>query len=201
MTGRLRLTGGTLARRLIPVPDAARRGDLRPTSDKVREALFSILGSRFLFDDLDVADLCCGSGALGFEALSRGAARCTFVDIDKRTLDVVKASARELDVAERSTFVAAPVLKALVGRGPFDLVFFDPPYAMDLDGPLRLALAGALGPGGLLVVERAARGTDPAIEGLSLVDERRYGDTRLSFYASAPADEGGQEDRNAPEPA
>ena len=215
MTGRLRLTGGSLARRLIPVPDAARRGDLRPTSDKVREALFSILGSRMDVDGLDVADLCCGSGALGFEALSRGAARCTFVDVDKRTLDVVASSARELGVDDRCTFVCAPVQKALPGRGPFHLAFFDPPYAMVLDAPLRQVLAGALSPGGLLVVERAARGTDPAIEGLSLVDERRYGDTRLSFYSSAsadawsapadvssaPAERGGHKDRDAPEPA
>jgi len=187
MTGRLRITGGELARRLIPIPDAARRGELRPTADKVREALCSILHSRLAtdgrdFDGLDVADLCCGSGALGFEALSRGAARCTFVDVDRKTLDVVAASARDLGVAARAVFVGAPVLKALVGRGPFDLVFFDPPYAMALDAPLRAALAAAVAPGGLLVVERSARGADPAIEGLSLVDERRYGDTRLSLY-------------------
>ncbi len=187
MTGRLRITGGDLARRLIPIPDAARRGELRPTADKVREALCSILHSRLAVDgrdfvDLEVADLCCGSGALGFEALSRGAARCTFVDVDRRTLDVVAGSARALGVDTRSVFVGAPVLKALVGRGPFDLVFFDPPYAMPLDDGLRAALAAAVAPGGLLVVERSARGADPAIEGLSLVDERRYGDTRLSLY-------------------
>lgn len=187
MTGRLRITGGALARRLIPIPDAARRGELRPTADKVREALCSILHSRLAsdgrdFDGLLVADLCCGSGALGFEALSRGAAHCTFVDVDRRTLDVVAASARDLDVGDRAAFVGAPVLKALVGRGPFDLVFFDPPYAMPLDAPLRQALATAVAPGGLLVVERSARSVDPPIEGLSLVDERRYGDTRLSLY-------------------
>lgn len=187
MTGRLRITGGALARRLIPIPDAARRGELRPTADKVREALCSILHSRLARDgrdfiDLEVADLCCGSGALGFEALSRGAARCTFVDADRRTLDVVAASARELAVLDRAVFVGAPVPKALVGRGPFDLVFFDPPYAMPLDDALRAALADAVAPGGLLVVERSARSVDPIIEGLSLVDERRYGDTRLSLY-------------------
>jgi 16S rRNA (guanine966-N2)-methyltransferase len=187
MTGRLRITGGELARRLIAIPDAARRGELRPTADKVREALCSILHSRLASDGrdfmgLDVADVCCGSGALGFEALSRGAARCTFVDVDRRTLDVVAASARDLGVVDRTVFVGATVHKALVGRGPFDLVFFDPPYAMVLEEPLRTALAAAVAPGGLLVVERSARSTDPLIEGLSLVDERRYGDTRLSLY-------------------
>jgi 16S rRNA (guanine966-N2)-methyltransferase len=187
MTGRLRISGGALARRLIPIPDAARRGELRPTADKVREALCSILHSRLAgegrsFEGLVVADLCCGSGALGFEALSRGAAHCCFVDVDRRTLEVVAASARALGVAERATFVGAAVHRALGGRGPFDLVFFDPPYAMVLDDPLRLALARAVAPGGLLVVERSARGTDPPIEGLSPVDERRYGDTRLSLY-------------------
>lgn len=186
MTGRLRLTGGSLARRLIAVPDAARRGDLRPTSDKVREALFSILGSRQDLDGARVADVCCGSGALGFEALSRGAGRCTFIDIDRRTLDTVRHSARELEVEARSELICAPAGKALVGKGPFDLVFFDPPYAMVLDDALRAALVAAVAEGGLLVLERATRSVDPPIEGLSLVDERRYGDTRLSLYQRPP---------------
>jgi hypothetical protein len=71
-------------------------------------------------------DLADAFSALGFEALSRGAGRCTFIDIDRRTLDAVRHSARELEVEARSEFVCAPAGKALVGKGPFDLVFFDP---------------------------------------------------------------------------
>ena len=97
MTGRLRITGGTLSRRLIEVPAAADRGTLRPTSDRVREALFSSLQSRFEFDGLRVADLCCGSGALGFEALSRGADSATFLDMDRRTMGTVADNARDRD--------------------------------------------------------------------------------------------------------
>lgn len=187
MTGRLRITGGQLARRLIEVPPAADRGELRPTSDKVRQALCSTLQSRLArdgrsFDGLVVADLCCGSGALGFEALSRGASRCTFVDNNRHTIDVVTASAAALGVRERATMIAAPVARALEGRGPFDIVFFDPPYAMELDERVRRLLAIATAPAGLLVIERSARGVDPPIEALSLVDDRRYGDTRLLVY-------------------
>ncbi len=187
MTGRLRITGGELVRRLIDVPPAANRGELRPTADKVRQALFATLQSRLArdgrsFDGLVVVDLCCGSGALGFEALSRGASLCTFVDHNRRTIDVVAASAVALGVSDRATMVAAPVTRALDGRGPFDVVFFDPPYAMELDAQLRHLLATTTAPAGLLVVERSARGVDPPIEGLSLVDDRRYGDTRLLVY-------------------
>lgn len=180
MTGRLRLTGGTLARRLIDVPDAAQRGTLRPTSDKVREALFSILGSRYDFDGVRVADVCCGSGALGFEAISRGAASCTFVDVDRKTTTVVAANATALGVAAQCSFVSDSVVRWLPkAAGAFNVVFFDPPYAMSLDAPLRAGLRDALVDGGVLVVERAAKSVDPPFEGLSVVDERRYGDTRL----------------------
>jgi 16S rRNA (guanine966-N2)-methyltransferase len=180
MTGRLRLTGGTLARRLIDVPEAAQRGTLRPTSDKVREALFSILGSRYDFDAARVADVCCGSGALGFEALSRGAASCTFVDVDRKTTTVVSANATALGMAAQCSFVTDSVVRWLPRAvGAFNFVFFDPPYAMSLDEPLRRGLRDALVEGGVLVVERAAKSVDPPFEGLSVVDERRYGDTRL----------------------
>jgi 16S rRNA (guanine966-N2)-methyltransferase len=180
MTGRLRLTGGTLARRLIDVPEAAERGALRPTSDKVREALFSILGSRYDFDSTRIADVCCGSGALGFEALSRGAASCTFVDLDRKTTSVVSTNATGLGVVAQCTFVTDSVMRWLPrATASFNMIFFDPPYAMSLDHQLRRGLRDALVDGGVLVVERAAKSVDAPFEGLSVVDERRYGDTRL----------------------
>ena len=185
MTGRLRITGGRLARRLIAVPPAARAGTLRPTSDRVREALFSSLAARDVVDGAVVADLCCGSGALGFEALSRGAASAVFVDSDRRTLAVVGENAKALGLAEHATLVAADVAAFAGGlpqRARFDLVFCDPPYALPLDAPLRRGLTSCLAPGGLLVLERDGRSADPALEGLSLLDERRYGDTRLFLW-------------------
>ncbi len=180
MSGRLRITGGSLGRRLIEVPAAADSGALRPTSDKVREALFSILGSRFEIAERAVVDLCCGSGALGFEALSRGATSCTFVDVDKRTIEVVKKNAAALGVVDRCRFVSDSVLRFMAtAAGSADLAFFDPPYTMDLDAPLRRGLTSLLRPEGWLVVERGTKTNDPPFEGLSLIAERRYGDTRL----------------------
>ncbi len=182
MTGRLRLTGGALARRLIAVPDAAKRGLLRPTSDRVREALFSALGSRFDLAGKSVADVCCGSGALGFEALSRGARQATFVDDDGATLETARRSAEALGVAGHCSFVKRSALRFVESAVAVDVAFFDPPYAMVLDAPLRAGLARLIKPGGVLIVERASRSTDPAIEGLSLLDERRYGDTRVMLW-------------------
>ncbi len=190
MTGKLRITGGALSRRLIDVPPAAARGLLRPTSDRVREALFSSLQSRIDFDGIAVLDLCCGSGALGFEALSRGAAHCTFVDHDKRTLAVTKANANILDVAARCTFIAASLddVKKSIPRAAFNLVLCDPPYALPLDERRTSAITEALTTGGLLVVERAKpKGGEalPIFAGLSLVDQRLYGDTQLLFLEAA----------------
>jgi len=185
MTGRLRITGGVLSRRLIDVPPAADRGTLRPTSDRVREALFSSLQSRFEFDGLRVADLCCGSGALGFEALSRGADAVTFVDMDRRTMVTVADNARALAVSDRCTLVTSPLRTFLAREAPadrFGMVFFDPPYAMVLDEETRRGLARLCAPDGVLVVERSSKSQDAPFEGLSPVDERRYGDTRLGIW-------------------
>ncbi len=185
MSGRLRITGGTLARRLIDVPAAADRGALRPTSDKVREALFASLQQRFGIDGRAVVDVCCGSGALGFEALSRGASSCVFVDLDVRTIRVVQQSARALGVVDRCRFVVDDATRFLRAHPEaFDLVLCDPPYAMALHDDLRRGLAAAPRAGGVVVLERAARpgrgaGDDESLAGLSVVDERRYGDTRL----------------------
>jgi pantetheine-phosphate adenylyltransferase len=209
LTGRLRITGGALARRLFAVPPAADRGLLRPTSDKVRAALCASLEQRVGFAGRVVLDLCCGSGALGFEALSRGAARCTFVDVDRQTLRVVEQSARALGVLDRCRFVVDDVARFARAGGASDVVFCDPPYAMQLSDDARTALAGLVVPGGVLVLERAARAgrgipADPpsasSFPGLFLVDERRYGDTRI-LVAARPGvdDDGAREDAGGSE--
>jgi 16S rRNA (guanine966-N2)-methyltransferase len=191
VTGRLRITGGALARRLIDVPQAAARGLVRPTSDRVREALFSSLGSRLAggFVGLDVADLCCGSGALGFEALSRGARHCVFLDADKRTLATATANAASLGVSDRCRFTLASLdmAAATLGTGLFDLVLCDPPYALSLTAAWP-AIAATVRSGGLLVLERATKGAraDLPASALSLVDERRYGDTTLLVFSAEP---------------
>ncbi len=188
MSGRLRITGGDLVRRLIDVPpaadrDAGERGALRPTSDKVRQALFSSLQSRFDLDDRDVVDCFCGSGALGFEALSRGGRSCVFVDDHKPTLRVVEASAKKLGVDDVCGYVDGDALRFLRTTDErFDLVLLDPPYRRDVDGELTAAVVRVCRPGAVVVLERSKKSPDLAIDGLSLVDERRYGDTRVDVY-------------------
>ncbi len=177
----MRIVGGRLARR----PLAAPKGDrTRPTTDRVREALFNALGSRTDLDGARVLDLFAGSGALGLEALSRGAAHATFVERHGRTLAVARANARDLDVADRAAFVRADALAELrrPSLGRFDLLLADPPYDLleipDLPGLARPHLT----PDGLFVLEHDARHAFDAAPGL--VYTRAYGRTVLSVFES-----------------
>jgi 16S rRNA (guanine966-N2)-methyltransferase len=148
----------------------------------VREALFSILAE---VDDLDVLDLFAGSGALGIEALSRGAATATFVDSSHAAVDAIRRNLRELDVdAEvRGQPVSAFLQHALSAGRQYDLVFLDPPYghAARLGRSLGGALAPVLAPGARVVAESDRRA--PLQLDLTLLDERRYGDTLIRIYS------------------
>lgn len=184
----MRLTGGRFARR----PLAAPRGDAtRPTTDRTREALFSALAARVALDGARVADLFAGSGALGLEALSRGAAHATFVERHAPTLAVARTNAASLDVLSRCAFVRADAL-AWLARPPataFDVVFADPPYALPEIPALPALAAPHLAPGGLLVLEHDARhafDAAPAAGAPPLVWTRAYGRTVVSVF-EAPA--------------
>jgi 16S rRNA (guanine966-N2)-methyltransferase len=161
--------------------------DVRPTADRVRESLFARLGD---LTGKRVLDLFAGSGALGFEALSRGARHVTFVDRSNAALEGVRANASALGVAEQVTLrrgEALAVLKRLAGETAFDLAFLDPPYA-DAGLPrvlARLAAARLLAPGALVVAESDRRHPPGPIEGLAAIDERRYGDTLITWYVPA----------------
>src|SRR5271170_2691153 len=123
--GTLRLTGGTLRNRSVRTPSGRA---VRPTPARVKEALFSILSERI--DGAVVLDLYAGTGALGFEALSRGAARGTFVEAHRPTAAALRTSAEQLGVADRATVLALTAERAArVVEGRYDLVFADPPYA------------------------------------------------------------------------
>lgn len=127
----------------------------RPTADRVRETLFSMLVSRLgSFEDLRVADLFAGSGALGFEALSRGAASALFVDQDRAAIDAIRANAAKLGAAERTRVQSGSAL-VLPKSDPFDLLFADPPYAAGSGSAVVRAVADAgwLSPGGWMSVE------------------------------------------------
>jgi 16S rRNA (guanine966-N2)-methyltransferase len=150
----------------------------RPTSDRVREALFSILGTRV--HDARVLDLFAGSGALGIEALSRGAREATFVDDGVAAIRAIKENLKALGAW--GEIRRAEALKFLAGEGEYDLVFLDPPYkdAAKLAPKLSDALPHVLAEDGLIVVESDRR--SPLELQLSLQDERRYGDTLIRLY-------------------
>ena len=188
----MRIIAGQLrGRTLGAVPEG-----VRPTTDRVRESLFSVLGS---VADSRVLDLCAGTGALGLEAYSRGAASVCWVE---RSRVVARALAERLVALglEQGPSLrlvvadAALAIERLSGASepPFDLVFFDPPYAAKDRDPILAALFGSplAGPETTVVVEGSKRHPLPAIAGAQLVDERRYGDTVLSWLARAKLDGG-----------
>ncbi len=177
----MRVISGRLGGRQLLAPKG---WSVRPTSERAREALFSALGDVTGFR---VADLYCGTGALGIEALSRGATSAVFVDRDIRP---VMGNVHNLGLIEEAELVkseAGEWLGSVVGRQLFDLILIDPPYRMteeiaaDLDGNLP----GLLAPGGRVVVESAA--TQPLVlPSLDPVRERRYGRTLITFFEVPP---------------
>jgi 16S rRNA (guanine966-N2)-methyltransferase len=175
----VRIIAGSYGGRVLKAPP----GDAtRPTSDRVREALFSILGPRIV--DARVLDLFAGSGALGLESLSRGASRVTFVDAAAPAIRAVQANLQALGAdATVQRGEALRFLERASGRGAqYDLVFLDPPYrhAERLAPPLSEALPAVLAPGAAVVAESDRRA--PLTLTLPLTDERRYGDTLIRIY-------------------
>ncbi len=164
-------------------------GDVaRPTTDFVRQAVFSILGEKV--EGARVADLFAGSGALGLEALSRGAASCEFVEQNRKATGVIHANLEKarLDGGRVTSGDVHAWVKR--GSGSFDLVFADPPYAktkLDRDHLAELlgspAAAAMLAPGGYWVAEQAAESEPPRAEGLRLLDRRVYGGSAILLYA------------------
>ncbi|MGQ7829359.1 16S rRNA (guanine(966)-N(2))-methyltransferase RsmD [Altererythrobacter sp. Z27] len=163
---------------------AAPKGDAtRPTGDRTRETLFSMLTSRLgTFEGLKVADLFAGSGALGLEALSRGAAYCLFVEQDKAAIDAIRANIQALGARERSAVQHGSVLSLGPAKEPYDLILLDPPYdtgagAVALDRMLRL---GWIGPATWIAVETGAK-ESVEVKGMSLDAERKVGKAKLSL--------------------
>ncbi len=160
----------------------------RPTQDRVREAIFNALGARVV--DAEVLDLFAGVGTLGIEALSRGARRAVFVELDPRTASGLRANLQAAGLVERAEVWRADALRALrrlAQRGDrFDLVFLDPPYRSGwLERALRaLATAPVLREGALVVAE-GARGEAVEVEGMEVVWQRTYGDTAVAFLRRA----------------
>lgn len=183
----MRVIAGSRGGRPLKAP----RGDAtRPTTDRVREALFSILGP---LDGARVLDLYAGTGALGIEALSRGASHAVFVERLRPALQALGDNLRALELDPLSTVLSVPVeraLERLVAHGPFDLVVVDPPYE---HAAAALALVatfaaheGLFAPSVRVIVEHASRASLPEVAELTQLDTRRYGDTALTFLARRP---------------
>jgi 16S rRNA (guanine966-N2)-methyltransferase len=188
----VRIVAGVAGGRRLAVPPSG----TRPTSDRVREALFSTLQARRDLEGARVLDLYAGSGALGLEALSRGAAHVRFVESDRRAAAVVRRNVEALGLggpdgsAVQVTAADVAVVLRSGADQPYDVVLADPPYALS-DGALGAVLSalikgGWLAPVALIIVERSVRASPPAWpEGVFELMNRRYGDTAV-YYGFAP---------------
>jgi 16S rRNA (guanine(966)-N(2))-methyltransferase RsmD len=180
-----RIIAGTLGGRRVTMPPGRAT---RPTSDRVREALFSSLATLVDLDGCRFADLYAGSGAVGIEALSRGAAHALFVESDARTAKVLRDNVAALGVTAAAELVVAPVARAVARRPaePYQVIFADPPYDVP-DGEVSQVLAQLvandwLAEDAVVVLERRTRDEPPRwLEGVTGLQSRRYGETTLWY--------------------
>ena len=176
----MRIIAGEWRGRRLVVPDGVAT---RPTGDRVRETLFSMLTSRLgSFEELRVADLYAGSGALGLEALSRGAAFACFVEQDPRAIAAIRANVEALGAVERSRVLARSA-QSLPPEQPFDLVFADPPYAPGSgSAALRHILESRWAASGAWVSIETQRGDSIDSQGCTLEVQRDVGRARLTLF-------------------
>ncbi|MQA25763.1 MAG: 16S rRNA (guanine(966)-N(2))-methyltransferase RsmD [Micromonosporaceae bacterium] len=180
-----RVIGGVLGGQRLAAPPGR---CTRPTSDRVREALFNTLSGLVDLDGARFADLYAGSGAAGIEALSRGAAHALFVESFPKAARVLRENLAALGVAASAEVVTAPVARAVAGTpaSPYDVVFADPPYELP-DSELSAVLSALVSGGwivedGVVVLERSSRGASPGwAPGLTESRSRRYGETTLWY--------------------
>jgi len=191
----VRITGGSLRGRALVAPSD---DSVRPTSDKVRQAIFNILshhdfGNGFTFDGARAADLFAGTGAMGLEAVSRGACFCLFIEDAAESRALIRRNVEALGLTgaskiwRRDATDLGPMPSG--AGGPFDLVFLDPPYRKNLVAPALAALVegGWLAVNALVIAETAADEPIPAGEAFRLADRRQYGDTSVAFLTSISA--------------
>jgi 16S rRNA (guanine966-N2)-methyltransferase len=158
----------------------------RPTSDRVREAVFNALDSLGAVEDAAVLDLFAGSGALGIDALSRGATTATFVDADRAAVRSIEDNLAHTGMADRARVVRGDALDFLAGAGPVDLILVDPPYQRSDWDDLLTAALGPLSAGGVIVAESDREVDAPA--GAHTTRVRRYGGTVVTFLRPLAGD-------------
>jgi 16S rRNA (guanine(966)-N(2))-methyltransferase RsmD len=176
----MRIIAGTNKGRHLKAPTWS---GLRPTSDKLRETLFNIVAARV--PESRILDVFAGSGAIGLEALSRGASRAVFIEQDRRAAALIAENANHCGVHDRCVIIrgaAERVLQQRIDGDPFDLVILDPPYAFTAFADVVGAAARHLAPGGLVILEHAWRRELPMITGLRAARTVRSGDSALTLF-------------------
>lgn len=182
----MRIVGGRLRGRQLVSPEG--NDTVRPTADRTRESVFNILlhrfqGQGFTFYDARTLDAFAGTGAMGLEALSRGAGRVTFLEKDASALAALRANIDAMKVADETEVIKGDATRPTRPRAAFELVFLDPPYSQDLLLPALTALAqaGWLAPDALCVCEHRFTEDLDAPDGFEVLDERRYGKAKVTF--------------------
>jgi 16S rRNA (guanine966-N2)-methyltransferase len=178
----VRVTGGAAGGTTLRSPRAP---GVRPTTDRVRSALFNILAGYGL-EEAKVVDLYAGTGSLGIEALSRGAAHADFVEADRRQVEVIRDNLLDTKMADRATVLLNDVAKAIERlEGPYDFMLMDPPYTQPFPHAVveRIGHLGLLAEDGIAIVGHASRVEAPERLGvLERWQDRKYGDASLAFY-------------------
>lgn len=197
----MRIVAGRHKGRVLAAPDGR---TTRPTADRVRESLFNILANGDpSLEDARVLDAFAGSGALGFEALSRGAGHVAFLETEGSAAAIIAANARKLGVERQVTIQRLDATRPGRAREACRVVLMDPPYKCGLAGPALQALhaGGWIAPDAVVVVEVAAgEAFASPVAGLAITDERRYGAARLVFLRFDPDGARPSASREGPEP-
>lgn len=181
----MRIIAGQFKGRKLQTPEG---NAIRPTSDRTRESIFNLLmhgayaGENII--GCHVLDLCCGTGALGLEALSRGARLVTFIDKDKTSIALAKQNAMHCGVVQQSFFIQGDAANLPAAREAVNLVLMDAPYATPLLSPAydSLVRGGWLAPNALIVAEQERGAPIPTLDGAELIDERQYGKPKVLIY-------------------
>jgi len=181
----MRIIAGQYKGRKLITPEDDR---IRPTSDRTRESVFNLLmhgayGGENIIDQ-HVVDLCCGTGAMGLEALSRGARMVTFIDKDKRSMELARQNVTHIGVNNAAQFVQSDAAKLPQAREKAALVLMDAPYDQHILAAAYASLRAQqwLDDGALIVAEQAMHTDVPTLDGAELVDERKYGKTKVVIY-------------------